>query len=150
MPEMILYQNISGEQAAAYIVGKSGMMKLFPLKEDEVSFLIGILEGPRTKTPDILTRSKLRRQMENVDLMQITAVLKSGGLSVYLGSVVDQEGDSSWELTSSLRQIRTWADEMAVVSFEVPRIYRVSITRNGFGAAKRLTMKQRAGAPANG
>lgn len=141
MPEMLLYQNMSGEQAVTRIVGKCERMKLFPLKDDEARFLVGMLESPRTEVSEVSTGSKRRRQKARVDLKRITAILKSGGLNVYVGSVADQEGDSSWELTSSLLHIRTWADDMNIVSFEVPRTYRVSVTRKGFGAAKRLKVK---------
>jgi hypothetical protein len=130
--------------------GESGKMKLFPMTEDEAGFLVGLLESPGMEASELSMGSKHRGQMVNIDLMRITSILKSGGLNVYVGSVTDQEGDSSWELTSSLRHIRAWADDMAILSFEVPRTYRVSVTRNGFGAAKRLKMKRRAAAPANG
>lgn len=150
MPEMLLYQNMSSEQVSTSSEGKSGKMKLFPLTEDEASFLVGLLEDPDTEAPELLMGSERRSQMVSIDLMRITSILKSGGLNVYVGSAIDQEGDSSWELTSSLQHIRAWADDMAIVSFEAPRTYRVSVTRKGFGAAKRLTMKQRALAPANG
>lgn len=125
-------------------------MKLFPLTEDEASFLVDLLESLGTEAPELSMGSKRRGQFVNIDLIRITSILKSGGLNVYVGSVTDQEGDSSWELTSSFRHIRAWADDMAIVSFEVPRTYRVSVTRKGFGAAKRLTMKRRAEAPASG
>lgn len=147
---MLLYQNMSSEQVSTSSEGMSGKMKLFPLTEDEASFLVGLLEGPGTEAPGLSMESERRSQMVNIDLMRISSILKSGGLNVYVGAVTDQEGDSSWELTSNRQHIRAWADDMAIVSFEAPRIYRVSVTRKGFGTAKRLTMTQRALAPASG
>jgi hypothetical protein len=55
-----------------------------------------------------------------------------------VGSVTDQDGDSSWEVTASLSGIRRWANNAAVTSYEIPRIYRLCVTPNGFGDAKRL------------
>jgi hypothetical protein len=141
MPEMLLYRNISGEQVATSDVGKSGWMKLFPLTGGEAKFLADLLENTTTQTPVTSAITKRHNPRTNIDPMRIASVMKSGGLDVYVGSVTDQDGDSSWELTSNLSRIRKWADELAVVSFEIPKSYKVLVTRGGFGPAKQIAMK---------
>ena len=115
-------------------------MKLFPLTKDEAKFLQSLLEKALSLPPDV-SRSLGRRDQPT--LLRIISVFRSGGWNLYAGSVTDQEGDSTWEVSSSLRGIREWAKFMSVMSYESPRTYRVSITRSGFGSGKRLNWKPR-------
>ena len=110
-------------------------MKLYPLTDEEANFLSRLMEKFGSELTGLQAASHGKVQTEDAVLEKISSVMKSGGLDVYVGSVTDQDGDSSWELSSNLRKIRSWARDMATVSFEVPRIYRVSVTRFGFGAA---------------
>ena len=113
-------------------------MNLYPLTKDEANLLLGLLKTALTQASDVpMDDGKL----DQSKLTGIISVIKSGGLKVYLGSVTDQDGDSTWELTSSLRRIHDWADEMSIVSFEVPKTYRISVGRSEFGFPKRLTRK---------
>ena len=113
-------------------------MKLYALTNEEANFLSRLIERFGPQLSELQADSHGKVQTENVVLEKISLVIQSGGLDVYVGSVTDQDGDSSWELTSNLRKIQSWARYMATVSFEVPRTYRMSVTRFGFGAAKRL------------
>jgi len=116
-------------------------MKLFPFTKGEANLLSELLERALFQVADASHGAGEDRHFLSADLMRVASILNSGGLSVYVGSVTDQEGDSMWELTSSLRQIRVWADDMSAMSFEVPRTFNVSVTRGGFGYAKRLTKR---------
>lgn len=116
-------------------------MKLFPFTKDEADLLSDLLERALSQVTDVSLGIGEGRQFVSADLMRVASIINLGGLSVYVGSVTDQEGDSTWQLTSNLRQIRMWANDMSAMSFEIPRTYRVSVTRRGFGHAKRLTMK---------
>jgi hypothetical protein len=113
-------------------------MKLYPLTDEEANFLSRLMEKFGSQLSELQAGGNGKVQTENVVLEKISSVIKSGGLDVYVGSVTDQEGDSSWELTSNLRKIQSWARDMASVSFEVPKTYRVSVIRFGFGAAEEL------------
>ena len=113
-------------------------MKLYPLTDEEANFLFRLMQKFGSQLSELQADNHGKVQTENAVLEKIFSVIKSGGLDVYVGSVTDQDGDSSWELTSNLRKIQSWARFMATVSFEVPRTYRMSVTRFGFGAAKRL------------
>lgn len=68
----------------------------------------------------------------------LKAQLLRGGFRPYIGSVTDQEGDASWEITTSYRRAKSWARQMSQVSFQKPLIYRVDVLRNGFGRAHKL------------
>ena len=113
-------------------------INLFPLTKDEAKLLQGFLERALTVSSTVPTDFERHDQPM---LVRIISVIKSGGLKVYAGSVADQEGDSAWEVSSSLRQIRAWAKDMSIMSYESPRTYRVSVKRSGFGCAKRLNWK---------
>ena len=77
--------------------------------------------------------------LEELGALQRTfRYVKRGGFAVYAGSVTDQDGDSTWHLSSSFTAAQGWADYMAHVSFQKPRIYTVEVTRSGFGPEKQF------------
>ena len=68
----------------------------------------------------------------------LKAHLLKGGFEPYTGSVTDQDGDASWQITASFRTAKLWARQMSAVSFQKPQIYRIDVRRNGFGREHRL------------
>ena len=71
-------------------------------------------------------------------VVRLLNYFRSGGFQAFSGSVVDQDGDSSWHLSSTLESAQQWADDMTVVCFEEPRIYEIDIERFGFGEEHRI------------
>ena len=116
------------------------ILKLFTLARSEAILLCKTIDiatgealaGGQTDFLSTLNLKSLRRLQKR---------LAGGGFGAYVGSVTDQDGDSAWELTSKLSVIRSWSNNMAVVSYERPRTYKIQITRSGFGIAHRLKLK---------
>jgi hypothetical protein len=119
-----------------------GTMKLFPFTKSEAKLLSALLERELSQANRTSEYIEARRRFVSADLRRVASIIESDGFSVYVGSVTDQEGDSTWELTSDLQQIRMWANDMSNMSYEIPRTFRVSVTRSGFGYAKPLTKKR--------
>ena len=71
-------------------------------------------------------------------LRKIRRYLAKGGFEVFAGSVVDQDGESAWHLSSRISTSRNWTDWIATVSYETPRIYKVKVTKMGFGQEVRI------------
>ena len=106
-------------------------MKLYPLTDEEANFLSRLMEKFGSQLSELQAGGNGKVQTENVVLEKISSVIKSGGLDVYVGSVTDQEGDSSWELTSNLRKIQSWARDMASVGAFLSDRRAAGLTPNG-------------------
>ena len=115
-------------------------LRLFPFSLPEARLLARVIDFASVKT-GIAERKPEISEADFNNLRKLKSVLSNGGFCVYVGSVTDQDGDSAWELTASLNDIRTWSNDLAALSYELPRSYKVKVTRSGFGSAHRLKLK---------
>lgn len=95
---------------------------LYSFGADEVGLMLDAIRAlPRTETKHAILDK-----------------LASGGNELYLGVVTDQDGDASWEIATQVEFIQQWGHNVATVSFETPRIYRLALKADGNVDSTRL------------
>lgn len=80
------------------------------------------------------------RELSKTETKQaILDKLASGGHYLFLGVVIDQDGDANWEIATHSEFIEQWGHNVATVSFETPRIYQLALRADGGVDSTRLS-----------
>ncbi|NJM31171.1 MAG: hypothetical protein HC855_14720 [Rhizobiales bacterium] len=103
--------------------------------------LCPLLDWERELLAELVEREVVEEAMVATQSRKLNVLVKTLRLrrfALFTGSAMDVDGDLTWEVTKSEREIRAWQVRANKYCYEVPRIYRLNINRRGFGRADRL------------